>query len=166
MIVKMKLSHESVQKAIEQVDTYADSLETKCAELCERLAEIGVQAAVRCITQSTNGTGELAASMQVEQSGDTSFLVITRNEHAAFVEFGTGVIGSGTYSGELPQGWTYDQRRTPAAHDSADPTKWWYYDKQGRRRSTRGQTATGFMAVAGEEMRQAVLDTAKEVFAT
>ena len=163
MIVPIGLSVSSVAAAIKQVNAYGSSLEAKCDELCRKLAEIGVTASAQAVRFDT---GNLAASIQMERNGECAYLVYTDEDYAAFVEFGTGVVGQGTYPGNLPAGYGYDERRTPAAHDPDDPTKWFYYDAEGRVRSTRGQTADGFMLAGSEVMRQMIAPIAKEVFMT
>ena len=161
MNVELELSSAGVKSLIREVEAYRASLEAKCDELCRRLAEIGVQASAQAVRLDT---GNLAASIRMEQEGECVYLVITDEDYAPFVEFGTGVVGQGTYEGVLPAGYGYDERRTPEAHDSEDPTRWFYYDWEGRRRSTRGQTADGFMLAGAEVMRQMVVRIAKEVF--
>lgn len=118
MRIAVSLSRESLREAAAKVRGASASLEARCAELCRRLGEIGVEAAVARVRRDT---------------------------------------------GELPDGWAYDQRRTPEAHDPDDPTKWFYRDRDGRVRSTRGQTACGYMAGAADEMRMAIDEVAREV---
>lgn len=163
MRIPVELSAKSVRQAERALAEYGRSLGAKCDELCRRLAEIGVTAAAQSVRLDT---GNLAASIRMEKDGDSAYLVFTDEDYAAFVEFGTGVVGQGTYPGELPAGYGYDERWTPEAHDPIDPTKWFYYDAEGRVRSTRGQTADGFMLAGSEIMRQMVLPIAKEVFRT
>ena len=161
MKLTVELSRKSIRQAIQQLERYKKSLDEKCELLCQKLAEIGVDAAVATVSVET---GELKDSIRFEKSNDKEYLVIVENDHAALVEFGTGVVGQGTYPGELPAGWGYDERRTPAAHDPIDPTTWYYNDKFGTRRKTRGQTANAYMLAGAEEMRQSILSVAKEVF--
>lgn len=163
MRIPLELSARSVAEAVRAVDGYAGSLAPKCRTLCKRLAEAGVEAAVADVRKDT---GELAAGIHVEEFGDSSYLVVSDGDHAAFVEFGTGVVGRGTYPGELPAEWGYDERRTPSAHDEKDPTRWYYRDREGAVRSTRGQTANAYMAGASDQMRARALAIAREVFAT
>lgn len=163
MRIPLELSAKSARAAARDVRAYADSLEAKCDELCRRLAEIGVTASAQSVRLDT---GNLAASIRMEKDGECAYLVFTDEDYAAFVEFGTGVVGQGTYPGELPAGYGYDERWTPEAHDPEDPTKWFYYDAEGHLRSTRGQTADAFMLAGSETMRQMVLSIAKEVFGT
>lgn len=158
---KVELSQESVRRLKEGIAAYAGSLRQRCDELCRRLSAIGVEAAV---AHAKVDTGELASGISFRRVGGADYLVVSEGPYAAFVEFGTGVVGAGSYDGGLPEGWQYDARRTPEAHDTDDPSRWYYYDEDGRLRSTRGQRASSYMAKAAEDMRQRVLSVAKEVF--
>lgn len=159
--VRVELSRESIRAALDEVRAYRGSLPSRLEELLQRLCEEGVAAAVAVVPEDT---GELAASIRLERRGERDFLVVADCGYAAFVEFGTGVVGQGTYQGDLPAGWGYDERRTPQAHDPIDPTYWYYYDRDGELRRTRGQRASGFMLAASEEMRGKVSGIAREVF--
>lgn len=163
MRIPLELSVDSVAAAVKQARAYGRSLDAKCDELARRLADIGVEIAKVTVRKDT---GELESGIGSEKVADGKYLVVSEGDYAIFVEFGTGVVGQGTYPGELPAGYGYDERRTPAAHDPRDPTRWFYRDRDGFVRSTRGQTANAYMAASAEEMRQAVLRTAKEVFKT
>lgn len=162
MRMRVELSEESLGAAVAGLSAYGKSLEARCDELCARLAGIGVDVAKAVVRKDT---GELESGIRVEELEDGGGrLVVSEGDYAMFVEFGTGVVGQGTYPAQLPEGYEYDQRRTPAAHDQRDPTKWYYRDRDGRIRGTRGQTANAYMAEAAEAMRDAVLRTAREVF--
>lgn len=154
---KATLSTESLKAMIQELQKYRDGIESKCDELCRRLAEIGVSAAVSKI-EGRYVTGELASSISFQRVGEAEYLVIADNDHAAFVEFGTGVVGDGSYQGELPSNWEYD------VNNHGDDG-WWYLHDDGTYWWTAGQTGKGYMASAAEEMRQQVLKIAKEVFA-
>lgn len=160
--LQIELSAESIRKAREQIEEYAASLPAMSEEFARRLSEIGMDAA---LTHVKIDTSELAGGISVQRIGDADYIVVSVGGHAAFVEFGTGVVGSGTYEGELPSDWDYDTRETPEAHDTQDPTAWYYYDADGVRHRTRGQQAASYMAKSAEDMRQQVLEIAKEVFA-
>lgn len=150
-----------MQSAIREAEAYRASLPGRLEELLRRLSEIGVAAAATVVPEDT---GELAASIDLERRDGRDYAVIAACGYAAFVEFGTGVVGQGTYPGDLPAGWGYDERRTPEAHDRSDPTYWYYYDRDGVLRKTMGQRASGFMLAASEDMRRNVLKVAREVF--
>lgn len=160
--LKAKLSPSSIRSLKAQLESYKRSLPQKCDELCKRLAEIGVDTAVKTVPVET---GYLSESIGFVRRGNSDYLVVAEAGYAAFVEFGTGVVGSGTYKGELPKNWEYDARWSPWAHDEEDPTIWYYLGDDGRYHATRGQTASGFMAASAEAMRQEVVRIAKEVFA-
>ena len=163
MMIPLDLSVGSAKAAAAKAEAYADSLEAKCDEFASKLVEVGVDVAKVTVRKDT---GDLESGIGSERLGNGHYLVASVGDYAIFVEFGTGVVGQGTYPGELPEGYGYDERRTPAAHDPIDPTKWYYRDRDGIVRSTRGQTANAYMAQSAEGMRQAVLETAKEVFKT
>lgn len=158
-----ELSQASVREAVRELEAYRDAIPDKVEELLRRLCEEGVAAAVAVVPVDT---GELRSSIRLERRGGSDYLVVADSGHAAFVEFGTGVVGQGTYAGELPAGWGYDLRRTPEAHDPVDPTRWFYYDAEGNLRSTRGRPAAGYMLAGSEEMRRKAVSIAKEVFRT
>lgn len=160
--LQIVLSADSIRKAKEQIEEYAASLPSMSEEFCRRLGEIGLDTALTHVKIDTNA---LAAGISVQRIGEADYLVVSVGGHAAFVEFGTGVVGAGTYEGELPADWDYDLRETPEAHDPDDPTAWYYYDDDGTLHKTRGQKAASYMAKSAEEMRQKVLEIAKEVYA-
>lgn len=158
----VELSSSSVKSIIRQLEAYVHSLDEKVEEVCKRLAEEGVNTAVSAVRVDT---GALRDGIYMQRSGDCEYMVISYSPYAWFVEFGTGVVGEGTYPGDLPEGWHYDERRSPWAHDPDDPAAWFYTTANGRF-STRGQSANAYMLTASEEMRQKVLDIAREVFAS
>lgn len=157
--IRVSLSEASIDAAISDLRAYRELAEPKLEELCRRLADIGVSVA------QIHAPGELDACISALRDG-SKWLVACDSDKALFVEFGTGVVGRGSYSGDMPD-WHegYDLRRTPSAHDRRDPTAWWYFDeKKGKLTRTRGARAKPFMAPASEAMRRAVLETAREVF--
>lgn len=155
--VAMELSRQGVQAALAQVREYAASLDTRAMLATEAVAEVGAAAAKAVV-----GDG---AAIAVEPAVD-GHQVVASGEQVAFMEFGTGVVGQGTYPAALPIAWGYDLRLSPWAHDPDDPTLWYYYDDGGEVRSTRGQTAGAFMLAASEAMRAGATSAARAVFAS
>ena len=155
------LSQSSVRNAVKELNRYRESLPSRLDRALEMLAEIGVTAAQGSVRMSEI---DVAAAIRFEKAGEHCYLIISDDERAAFTEFGTGVAGEGTYPGELPPEWGYDLRWTPAAHDPEHPEKWYYYDDQGRRRSTWGQMADAYMLTGSEVMRQTVRAAFEEAF--
>ena len=160
----MGLSASSVRAARERIQRYAADLPGKVDELCQRLAEIGVQAAVTALHDAdAHETGELESSIKVEREGARDYLVVTYCGYAVYVEFGTGVVGAGVpYPGNRPEHITGPLSRTTKAREDGS---WVYWDdRQGRFRITKGQRPAGFLAQATVEMRQKVREVAREVF--
>ena len=162
MSLSAKLSTVGVRSLREEVARRRDALPSLCDELCRRLAEEGVATAVALAPVDT---GALRAGIHLAVRGDRSYLVVADAAHAAFVEFGTGVVGEGTYPGEVPEGWEYlrDPPRSPWAHDADDVSTWHYLGMDGAFHATRGQEASCYMGGAAEELRQRVAAVAREV---
>lgn len=162
MRVTVGLSPASAREARRQVEAYRDSFPARLLRICTALCSLGVEVAVR---EAPVDTGDLRSNIRVEAKDGHTVLVVADSEHAAFVEFGTGVVGQGTYAGNLPDGWEYDQRRTPSAHDPEDPTWWYYVDPvDGEVHRTQGQTGKGFMLAASVEMRQRLIEVVREAW--
>lgn len=148
MNITAEISASSFAKAAAQVREYAKSVRTKTDAAVNKILETGE---VQAIGSAHRESGELASSISVQGNK-----LVADSAHAAFHEFGTGVVGS--YSGDLPSSWAYDVNH----HGDAG---WWYFDeKQGRKRWTRGQRGTAYMAKAAEAMRQEVIPTFQEMF--
>lgn len=161
MIVRAGLSKASLASAAAQLRRYADSVESRCDAACRRIAELGAEeAAAACPV----GTGRLREGISAEKSGPCAYRVVSSAGHSAFVEFGTGVVGQGTYPNPLPAGYGYNQGFTPSAHDPGDPDAWYYRDEDGLVHRTKGHAAQPYMAPAAERMRQAAAGVAREEF--
>lgn len=158
MILAMDLSSASVKALSEKLRAYQKAVPQKLDLVCRKVAEVGESAA-----QGACRSVEVAASVHVEPIAD-GYSVVADDEQAAFIEFGTGVVGEGTYNGDLPPEWEYNAMWTPLAHDINDPTKWYYYDASDRLRSTRGQEADEFMLEASRVMQESAEAIAKDVF--
>jgi hypothetical protein len=118
--IDVSLSVSSLQNAIKELKAYQARLDHKCAVIAERLADDGVEVArVQLANLDAIFKGELIESIQSECVTDTDcshiWAVVAGTDHAAFVEFGTGVIGQKKpYKGELPPGvsWQYASGQT------------------------------------------------------
>lgn len=164
MIISCSLNPESLQSAATQLRTYAKTLDDKCDRLSEMLCEEGVQYAKAVLAQHGVTDGKTVGGIHTEKKDSGTCSFVSSGRHVAYLEFGTGVVGAGTYPTTLPVEWEYDTRQSSWAHDSADPTLWYYYNEAGKLRRTRGNEAYAYMAQASEGMRQCVHTLAKEVF--
>ena len=167
-VITMSLSEKSIQNAIQELRAYQNSLTYKCQLLAEKLAEKGVEIArVQIADLDAIFTSELISSVHVEYEGSTKgggiWAVIAGTDHAAFVEFGTGIVGQQSpYHGKLPEGvsWQYASGKT--IHQISDGRYGWFYqDDNGDWWFTEGMPSRPFMYLTANEI---VTQTAKEVF--
>lgn len=165
------LSQSSIQNAIKALQSYQDSLTYKCQLLAEKLAEKGVEIArVQIADLDAIFTSELLQSVRSEYKGSIKgggvWTVVADSKHAAFVEFGTGVIGKANpYKGTLPEGidWQYASGKT--IRQLADGRYGWFYQgKDGNWYFTEGMPSRPFMYNTANELRSIIVSTAKEVF--
>ena len=153
-VISMTLSQKSVQNVIKELRSYQNSLEYKCRLLAEKLAEKGVEIAQTYVASlDAIFTYELNSSIHAEHVKDVQgggiYAVVAGTDHALFVEFGTGIVGQQSpYPGKLPDGrygWFYRD----------DNGQWWF---------TEGMPSRPFMYYTANELRDLIMETAKEVF--
>jgi hypothetical protein len=153
----------SIDAAIKEMQAYQEQLTHKCRILAQRVAEIGVEIArVNIADFDAIYSGELLSSIRAEYSGSVpdgaSWLVITDCPWAAYVEFGTGIVGQ-----ESPHpdtsivGWKYDVNQ----HGDMG----WYYFKDGEWHWTKGMPSRPFLYQTGMDLRERIEEIAREVFA-
>ena len=164
-------SQSSIQNAIKALQSYQDSLTYKCQLLAEKLAEKGVEIArVKISDLDAVFTSELLQSVHSEYKGSVKgggvWAVVADSKHAAFVEFGTGIIGKANpYKGTLPEGvdWQYASGKT--IRQLADGRYGWFYKgNDGNWYFTEGMPSRPFMYNTANELRSIIVSTAKEVF--
>ena len=131
-IIHVDLSAESVARALEEIKSYRDKVESLGERVVERLTTEGEQMAQMLAPMDT---GELMSSIEGEANGEKGYIRATAG-HAAYVEFGTGVVGEGTHPN--PVGWAYDVN----GHGTSG---WVYKDDFGQFTWTMGQPANPFM---------------------
>lgn len=161
--IRVGLSVSEFKKAAEEVEKYKKEITRKTRKLAERLAEEGVELAkIKISEYPAIDTGELLNSMQAE-AGDviqygSKWIVFTDCPHAAYVEFGTGIVGErDPHPDTSLVGWRYDINE----HGEAG----WHYYKNGEWHWTKGMQSRPFMYETGRDLRMKVSRIAKEVFA-
>lgn len=161
-VVKFGLSVKEVQNAIKEIKAYQSDLNRKCEILAQRLAEEGVVIAkVKIMQFPAVYTGELLNSIQSEPgamiSNGSQWIIYTGCEWAPFVEFGTGIIGSGNpHPDPGLANWKYDVNE----HGEAG----WFYYKDGEWHWTKGMPSRPFMYETGRDLLEIVPKIAKEIF--
>lgn len=178
------LSTKEIEELKKKLIDYRDNeLPRKLEKLCRRLSYKGVEIAkANIVSMDAQFTGELLSSIRSQYEGkigDTVvFCIIADNEHAAFVEFGTGQIGlESPYVGKLPSNWDYNsgeyiQQATEDIYVSgySEPYIqvgdyfWVYKDKEGKLRLSKGMPSRPFMYNTARDLYSIAITTAKEVF--
>lgn len=161
---RANLSVKSFRKLAKDIRKYRHSLQDKCEEFAYRMAEEGVKIAqMKILSFDAVMTGELLSSMNLEAgnivSNGASYYIYTDCDWAAFVEFGTGVVGkSNPHPDTGLVGWKYD------TNDHGESGWWYYYD--GEWHWTKGMPSRPFMYETAQELidMNVILRIAREVF--
>lgn len=159
-----KLSTSGFRNLAKQVRQYRLDLTDKCEEFAYRMAEEGVAIAqIKILNFDAVFSGELLDSMNLDAgdivSNGATYYIYTDCDWAAFVEFGTGLIGQeNPHPDTSIVGWKYD------TNDHGE--KGWFYFKNGEWHWTRGMPSRQFMYETGQQLRDMsiVLNIARDVF--
>ncbi len=94
--INVTLSLDGIEKAIKELNDYAKEVEQKTKLLVSNLTDLGADIArVKIVSLGAIYSGELLSSVSAFMSplANTGFVRVT-NDHAAFIEFGTGPVGA------------------------------------------------------------------------
>ena len=160
-VIRMKLTPDSIDDAIKQLQTYRDSIETKKNKLVRMLAEIGVrEASVRFTTAIYDGINDSSVNLKISKNG---CVIEAKGKAVCFIEFGAGVYHN---TGE-----PYPDPRPDGIVGIGEYGKgkgkrqaWGFINEAGEVVVTRGNPAAMPMWYASEEMRNNILKIAREVF--
>lgn len=161
---KMKLTAESVGKVLNSVDTYNKRVKKSGENLTRQLTEQGVSLAQQNASyMNIYDSGELVNGIQAEYVGwgRTTRAAIGKVHstapHSAYCEFGTGVVGMNSPHPEPIPGWTYDENE----HGEKG---WVYYDKNGKKRWTKGMPSRPYMYDTARMLRNMIVSKARGIF--
>lgn len=158
-IIKFKLDLKDIDRAIRQVQKFKVQFLEKCNRLVEALTEQGEDVA-RIEVQQLDAvyTGELLNSIDSYYSPTYNVGIIKAGAYyAAYVEFGTGVVGSQSPHPN-PQGWQYD------VNGHGDEGWVYYDDESGNFRWTKGFKSRPFMYNTARQLEKECKRIAQEVF--
>ena len=154
-IIQCVLTRESLDEAIAKVKEYRDRLDKADEAIVKRLTNDGAKQAQELVSyMNAVDTGELMSSIIGEANGKTG-KITAGTDHAAFVEFGTGVVGLASQHPQPIAGWKYDKN----GHGDAG---WYYYGDDGKKHWTRGMPSRPYMYDTAQMMAQAVPDVVAE----
>ena len=158
-VIKFSLDTKDINRAIKEVQQFKKEFIEKCNRLISELVDYGVDIAKVQIEQLDAWyTGELMNSIEGYYSPTYGVGIIKAGAYyAAFVEFGTGVVGSQS-SHPNPQGWQYD------INGHGDDGWVYYDDDSGNFRWTKGFRSRPFMYNTARELEKVCKQIAMEVF--
>ena len=169
--IQVRLDPKSIQSAIDAINEYRADVERKARLLVERLTDYGADIArVKITGFGAIDNGDLLGGVDgyFSPTLNVGFVKVT-SDHAAFVEFGTGVVGQASphRNGEYlsKASWAY------ASGSKIFTTKdgrvgWIYPTDDGGYRFTEGMQSRPFMYETALELQRMFPSIAKEVFST
>ena len=157
--IRMKLTEDSIDKAIDSLRRYAENLQRKGIEICRKLA---IPCAVRVSIGYASAIykGEKDFNITVEKI-ENGYAVIADGETALILEFGAGV----TYGYGHPQANEFNMGpgTYPGQTHAMDPRGWWIPKANGGGH-TYGNPPSMAMYMAAKEAHKEVERVAREVF--
>ena len=161
----------SLNKGIKELKAYRIRIQKKTALLVQKLIDYGADIArVKIVDLKAYYSGELLSGVGVyfSPSLNAGFIKVT-SDHAAFVEFGTGIKGyvKSHPNGELlaKAAWEYGSGET--IFNTKDGLAGWYFPMDdGTWRFTEGMESRPFMYETALELQRDLLKITKEVFST
>ena len=122
--IRIELSPESCQAALEQLKVYKKEIEPKLDEICRKLAEIGAQAARAAMG---GGYGNTDATVLDPVKISNGYKIVMSGADVYFVEFGTGDQVDAHYPTSVPVAWgTYSAENKQKLWRYG----FWYYNKE------------------------------------
>ena len=168
--IEINLNDEgSIKSAIGKLQRYKKNVELKTLRLVQRLTDYGAEIArVKIVSMDAYYTGELLSGVAgyYSPSLNAGFVMVT-SDHAAFVEFGTGVVGQNSphANGEYlaKASWNYASGKT--IFTTKDGRVGWIYPTDdGGYRFTEGMPSRPFMYETALELQSNFERIAEEVF--
>ena len=158
-VIRFSLDEKDIGRAIKELKQFKTEFLEKCNRLIEALTDRGVEVAKLEVQQlDAVYTGELMNSIEGYYSPTYNVGIIKAGAYyAAYVEFGTGVVGSQSPHPN-PQGWQYD------VNGHGDEGWVYYDDDSGQFRWTRGFKSRPFMYNTARQLEKECKKIAEEVF--
>ena len=157
----------SLDKAIQEIRQYQNSLPRKVQTFIDRLAKEGLQ-----VVQSTMESvpdeekGSYYTEIVNTSNGDIIGAAIRlTGDKVLFIEFSAGIT-YGTDNYPLPSGDKYGMGTYPGKGHWNSPYGWWYVDEQGNKHHSYGNRAYMPMYHAEQAIILQISHIAREVFSS
>ena len=170
-VIKMALCPSDISIAVNEIRQYQKEVESKTRLIAQRLTDLGAEIArVKIVNLGAFYSGDLLSGVGGYFSPllNTGFVRVTSN-HAAFVEFGTGVVGqnsphkNGEYLARAAWGYATGSKIFTTKDGKVG---WIYPTKDGEFRFTEGMRSRPFLYETALELQQKFVGMAREVFRT
>lgn len=161
----------SVKNAVNRLKRYRKKVETNTKLLVQRLTDEGAEIArIKIVNLGAYYSGELLSGVDgyFSPSLNVGFVRVT-SDHAAFVEFGTGVVGQNNphKNGEYLSKASWSYASGAKIFTTKDGKVGWIYPTDdGGFRFTEGMVSRPFMYETALELQNNFRRIAQEVFGT
>ena len=169
----MEIRVTGLDSLIGKLRTYQNSLEDKQHRLLEELAKIGIDvASVRFGSAQYDGDNDVVVNKSPEWVGDNKLFITATGQSVTFIEFGTGIH----YTEQHPNATALGYVRGAYGQGKGSRDSWGYYGSPGTNGKvikesdkgtvilTHGNPPARAMYDSAKEMRNQILDIAREVF--
>lgn len=162
MKITMQLSDISIDETIAKLEAYQKSLEAKAKLLCERLAYIGqFNAQISFASVIYDGDKDFKVTVEETEKG---FKVLASGETVLLLEFGAGITYG--YGHPLADDFGMGPGTYPDGKGHWNSPYGWWLPKSAGGGHTWGNAPGMPMYYAAKDIRAAIEDAAREVFAT
>ena len=156
-----------LDKAIQQIRQYQNSLNDKCTEFVRRLAEVGIPVIDENIA-AAQGDSDKGHNTYIKIKSFGSYSqaeLIAESKSILWIEFGAGVHFNG-HLGSSPHPKGEELGYTIGSYGKGQGKNdfWFYYADSGEAVMSHGTESTMPVYKAGLEIKKQVLKIAKEVF--
>jgi hypothetical protein len=158
----MSLNTASIEAAIKEIQSYQEWIKRKTTDFVERLANEGaIQALIGY--ESADYHGQKDVDVNVEDRGDNTFAIVASGETVLILEFGAGVTYG--YGHPLAMQYGMGPGTYPGQKHAFDPQGWWLPPEAGGGH-TYGNAPSMTMYNVGKDLRERMVEIAREVFSS
>lgn len=168
-VIKCKLDVNSLQKAIDELKAYRESIESKLSAFVDALMADGLKEASQrlasTVGDSTNAS--VGVGYQVTYQDRVVANIYLVGTDALFIEFGAGIAYNTGMQHPDAAEFGYGVGTYPSKHPpnkAMNPGYWWYKDENGQKQRSIGTEATMPIYKASETVRNNIIKEAINVF--
>ena len=165
--IRFELRTSSIDKAIQELKKYQESINEKIEEFVRVLANDGVVVA-RTQLGTLEGDSTASLGVQVNADGDiVKAIIFLQGKDVLFVEFGAGIYYNNGNAHPLAAQFGYGVGTYKSEHPpnrAINPGYWWYRDEGGGLRLSLGTKSVRPIYEAAQNIRNTAIMKAVSVF--